>query len=223
MKIKFIHYLLAVLLFVIVQQADAQFVQDINGHPYQTKSYDDIQGTPYLSDQWGTGMVKMADGRTYKDVPLKYNQLEDELYFKDNKDQTLVFADPVNEFKINYVANNRPYEKVFKRGFKNIPNSSQSTFFEVLSDGTAELLKKTTKTLEETREYNAPVTKRFDDNEKYYLIVSGNVTPFKKDKKFILASLSNKQTEIESYMKSNNIDLKKDADLSKLMNYYNSL
>jgi len=223
MKIKFLYQLSALFLLVIVQQAKAQFVQDINGHPMQTKSYEGVQGSPYLSDQWAMGVVKMTDGRTYKDVPLKYDEVQDELYFQDKKAQTLAFVDHVNEFKINYVANNKPYEKVFRNGFKNIPGSSEASFFEVLSDGTAQLLKKTTKVQAETREYNAPVVKNFEENAKYYLIVSGKVIPFKKDKKFILENLPNKRTELEAYIKTNNINLKDDADLAKLISYYNSM
>ena len=195
----------------------------LNYQHTEDKKAVDVAGTPYLNDQWAMGVVKLADGRTYKDVPLKYDETQGELYFQDKKEQTLTFVDPVSEFKINYIANDRPKEETFKNGFKNIPGSSELSFFEVLSDGTAQLIKKTAKIQAETKEYNRPLIKSFQDDSKYYLIVSGKVLPFKRDKKFILASLCNKQAELERYMKNNNVDLKSDADLSKLITYYNSL
>jgi hypothetical protein len=211
------------LLIVSLQFANAQFVQDINGRPYRTKNYDDIQGTPFLNEEWAPGTVKLADGRTYKDVPLQYNEAEDVLYFQDKNNQTMIFVDQVKGFKIAYTANDKTYEKEFKNGFKNISGASESTFFEVLSDGTAQLLKRTSKAIAESREYNGPVTKRFDETVRYYAIVSGNITPLKKDKRSVLAILNNKQSALEKYIKERNLNLKNDDDLSKLFVYYNSI
>jgi hypothetical protein len=225
MKNKFLYSISVLLLFIIVKPACAQFVENINGVPIRTISgYTDVSGSPFLSDQWVKGMVKLVDGRTYKDVLLKYDQLKDELYFQDKKKDTLIFVDPVREFKVEYAANDEMHEKLFRNGYKNIPNSTENSFFEVLSDGTAQLLKRTTKSISESKEYNSTtVVKHFDENVKYYIIVSEKVIPVKRDKKSILAALTNKQPQLESFMRTNNINLKNDEDLSKLMAYYNSL
>ncbi|MDP9046924.1 MAG: hypothetical protein M3N14_02230 [Bacteroidota bacterium] len=186
--------------------------------------YTDVQGSPFLSDKWAKGMVKMADGRTFKEVRLKYDQVKDELYFQDKKNDTLIFVDPVKEFKIEYDYGDDLHEKLFRNGYKNIPNSTEGSFFEVLSDGTAQLLKRTTKSILESKEYNSTTTvKRFDTNAKYYIVISGTVLPIKKDKKSILTVLSNRRDQLENYMRTNNINLKSDEDLVKLMAYYNSL
>ncbi|MDB5122319.1 MAG: hypothetical protein JWP94_448 [Mucilaginibacter sp.] len=222
---KFLYSVSVLLIFITVECAHAQFAENINGVPMRTISgYTNVSGSPFLSDQWAKGMVKMADGRTFKDVLLKYDQLKDELYFQDKKKDTLIFVDPVREFKMEYGAGDELHEKLFRNGYKNIPNSTENSFFEVLSDGTAQLLKRTTKSISESKEYNSTtVVQRFDDNVKYYIIVSERVLPIKKDKKSILTALSNKQPQLESFMRTNNINLKNDEDLSKLMAYYNSL
>lgn len=225
MKPKFLYCLFILLLFIAAKSASAQFAENINGVPMREISgYTNVEGSAFLNDQWAKGMVKMADGRTFKDVLLKYDQVKDELYFKDKKGDTLIFVDPVREFKVEYASGDDAHEKLFRNGYKNIPNSTENSFFEVVSDGTAQLLKRTTKSIAESKEYNSTtVVKRFDENVKYYIIVSEKVIPIKRDKKSILAALTNKQPQLENFMRTNNINLKNDEDLVKLMAYYSSL
>src|SRR5471030_3173506 len=184
---------------------------------------EDVDGSPLLNDQWAPGVVILADGTTYKDIPLKYNEMQDVLYFKGNNDHAYVFSKPVHEFSMQYTVENKTQRKLFKNGFTNVPNTSESSFFEILGDGSAQLIKKDDKELTDVKAYNQPVTKRLDDDSKYYLIISGKVIPFKKNKKFILSNLPGKQTAVEAFIKTNNINVKKDDDLVKLFSYYNSI
>jgi hypothetical protein len=183
----------------------------------------DVDGSPFLNEDWASGAVKLKDGRTYRGLQLKYDEAKGILYFKDKNDQADVFIDPVNEFSIEYNVDNKTQRKFFKNGFKNIPHTSPSTFFEILGDGSAQLIKKEAKALVDVKPYNEPLTRRFGDDSKYFLIVSGKVIPFKRHKKFVLANLPNNQIEVEAYLKTDNINLKNDDDLIKLFNYYNSI
>jgi hypothetical protein len=49
------------------------------------------------------------------------------------------------------------------------------------------------------------------------------MTRWKKDKDFILAELSDKQTEVNQYILSNKLNLRNQEHLVKLLTYYNSL
>ncbi len=223
MKKQFLLCCLSLLLvFATIKKATAQYIKDINGRPIMTKAYSEIEGTVFLIDQWSKGKVKFADGRTFNDVLLKYNVLDDELSFQNNE-QTLAFVEPIREFELTYISENKSYKKLFRSGYKDIPGSDENSFFEVMSDGTVQLLKKTTKVIQETKQYNGPITKSFDESSKLYLIISGKPTQIKKDKKTILTLLGNKQPELESYIKANNLNIKDDADVAKLITYYNSI
>src|ERR1700749_3055127 len=161
-----------------------------------------IDGSPYFNNEWETGLVKLADGRTFKDMMLKYNVYKDVLYFQDGNGDTKIFSSPVSEFKITDVVDNIPHELDFKNGYKDIPGYNDQSFFEVLSEGTVQLLKKDHRFVIESTGIDLGTTsKKFNDKESYYLIISGKVSVIKKDKKTILALLSNKQTELESYIK----------------------
>jgi len=203
--------------------AKAQYLHDINGTPITRSRYQDVSGSPFLADGWSAGTVKFTNGVSYKDnLFLKYNVKDDELYFKGKNDEPLLFVDSVAEFAIKGPAGVIHH---YRNGFKPIDGYTNRSFFEVLADGTVELLKKTNKTILETKAYNSPTTERsFVEVNQYYLLRSGKAMPIRKrDNKSILSVLSDKQPALEKYIKDNNLNLKNDSDFSKLIIYYNSL
>jgi hypothetical protein len=206
--------------------SNAQLMQDRDGKPILAKDYTDVVGTPYLAPEWSTGIVKLINGQTYKDVALKYNLMEDEVYFKSEKgDEPLSFTDPVSEFTITYKDNEtgETHTNYYRKGFNGINRTTPNSYFEVLSDGTVQLLKKKTVGVVVSQEWNsATKVKNFKDETKYYLVKNGQATQVKKDKK-LLENFSDKKQQIENYASSNKINFKSDADLSKLVTYYNSL
>ncbi|RYE27278.1 MAG: hypothetical protein EOP45_01785 [Sphingobacteriaceae bacterium] len=205
----------------------AQFLSDqVTGRPITAKSYTDIQGSPYLNDNWSKGIVKLNNGETYKDnLYLKYNLLNDELYFKGKNDETLAFVNGVKEFTINTNDKDGTLQEThYKNGFKNIPGYTDNTNFEVLAEGTVTLIKKVSVFISETKEFNSAVTnKKFEQNSKYFILIGTTGKQIKNDKNSVLKILPDKQSEVESYIKKNNLKFKTDEDLSQTVKYYNSL
>ncbi|RYE27173.1 MAG: hypothetical protein EOP45_02050 [Sphingobacteriaceae bacterium] len=196
------------------------YIKDVQGVPIVVSKADDIKGSPYLNDNWVNASVKLNNGITYKEnMYVKYNQEKDELYFKGNNDETLSFVDAVKEFTIQ---NNEL--KYYKNGYKDIPGTSKNTFFEVLANGTLQLLKKTKVYIMENKDYGSAVTtKSYTKDIKYYIVSGDNAQQIKNDKKSLLNVLDDKKDQIEEYIKSNKSNLKSDVDLAKIVNYYNTL
>lgn len=213
--------------FFTLKTAEAQFLNDqVTGKPITTKSYTDVQGSPYLTDEWAKGIVKLKNGETYKDnLYLKYNLLDDELYFKGKSDETLAFVIGVKEFTINIINKDGILqENYYKNGFKNIPGYSENTNFEMLAEGAVTLIKKASIFISEIKEFNSAVTNnKFEQNYKYFILIENSVKQIRNEKNSILKVLSNKQSEIENYIKKSNLKFKTDTDLTQTVKYYNSL
>ena len=87
-----------------------------------------------------------------------------------------------------------------------------------------QLLRKTKKTISETKAYNSATTNQtIIEANTYYVTKSGQTTQIKKDKKSVLALLSDKTPQLEEFIKQNKLNLKQDGDLSKLIIYYNNI
>jgi hypothetical protein len=200
----------------------AQFLHDINGVPLTQKKYEDVTGTPFLYEEWSPGTVKFTNGKSYKEnLFLKYNAKDDELYFKNKNGDPLLFVDSVSEFVITPPIGIGHH---YRNGYKDVNGYSQNAFFEVVADGSVQLLKKTKKTILESKAYNSPTTeRRFVTVSQYYLIKSGKAVAVKPDKKSVLSTLNDKQPALEKFIKENNLNLRNDDELAKLVVYYNSI
>jgi len=205
-------------------QAAYFMVYDAKGQVTARNEYVDVTGSPYLSPDWVTGSFTLANGKSYSDMKIKYDLVKDMMYVKGGDDDLIRLLEPVKEFKLNVPVSGGMDVRFYKSGYSNIPNTTNSYFFEVLADGKTQLLKKATKIVQVNKEYNsATATKSFEDITKYYIYADGKGTLVKKDKKSILAALGSKQTELEAYIKENKLNLKSDVGFAKLIEYYNRL
>lgn len=200
--------------------AKAQYAEDFRTKTVLEKQYVDMKGSPYLNDDWSAGVVRMVSGTTFKDMSLKFDQVSGDLIFKNKEGKILGFADRVNEFRLT---DKDKVSHLFRSGYKAVDANSEKTFYEVLYDGGTVLLKDPKKNIVEHRSYNSSTTvKSIIETPAYYLQVNGQLVKIKKDKKSILSALGN-PAQLDKYIQDNKLNLKEDADLAKLMLYYDSI
>lgn len=201
----------------------AQAFNDVNHTKVKLTKYDGVDGTPFFMESWMKGDVKLANGSSFNNLLLKYNQEEDQIYYqnKDN-DEMFAFVDSIIEFSITYPQNNLSYTAHYRKGYKNVSNINADSFYEVLADGKTQLLKKTSKAIEEHKEYgSSTVIKKFVVNTKYYLYTGDNAVQIKLGNKPVLSLLN--KSEAEAYANKNNLNLKNESDVVKLLTYYNTI
>jgi hypothetical protein len=198
-----------------------QVLQDTNGRPIFAKQYIDVQGSPYFSDIWLQGSVRLSDGKFYENMALRYDLVGDQLIFKSLAGEPMNFVLEVNEFKLLSTA---AEELNFRNGFKPADEGTEKTFYQVLSDGETPLLKRTWKKVIEQKPYtSATIEKSFRQLESYYLVKQGTPVRIKKDRKAVLEILTDYHSQLDQFIKLNNLNLKNDPDLVSLITYYNSL
>jgi hypothetical protein len=199
--------------------AQAQFMYDINGRVVNEVQYTDVEGSPYLLDNWYTGSVKMTEGKVYDGIKMRYDAYKDELeYEKDGKFYRL--GPEIVEFSIP--SGDALYN--FRRGFPAAGNQTDRSFYQLLHDGTTKLLKRHEMKMREERAYNSATnTKRFDLNEKLYILKQGKMYPIKKnDKKALLKILSDERNLMEYAIKEQQLDFKTEDDIVKLLEEYDA-
>ena len=204
----------------ITSQALAQDIPytDINSIPLREKAYTKMEGSPYLNDQWIPGTVVFEDGKTTKNVNLKFDQVQGILVFKNDKNEEFAFVTQVKEFELPAIGK-------FRSGFPPTKGTNEKTFFKVLDDGKTKLLKAQKKAILETKAfYSGVVEKTVVEDIKYYILKPDkSLVPLKNDKKALLNELKDKETELKKYIGNQNFNFKNDEDLMNLFAYYNSL
>ncbi|SKB81517.1 hypothetical protein SAMN05660477_01278 [Soonwooa buanensis] len=178
-----------------------------------------IDGSPYTSSK---DFAKVIIANYSKDVqPLRYNAYEDEMEFSQNNET--FFANKEEGLKINFPDLKKTYVCLNYR----IDDKSKLGYLVLLQDGTKTKLYKREK-VELLKGEKSPNAYGKDANDYYakekdvYLIYSNNSyykIP-KNMKDFVSLPLDNKE-KISDFVKSNKINLSKEADLIKLVEFIN--
>lgn len=199
-------------------------LQDADGKQVDPSAYQDVNGSADYKMDWADGTMTRKSGKQYANVKLKYDAYNDQVLFQDSKGNALmpVFTD-VNGFTLKGISDNKT-DLVFANGFPAVDNQTPASYYVVLSNGKTKLLKHLSKTIKESQGLaDGTVTKSFSDEEAYYVLKNGAMTKIKNDEKDVLAALSDKSSQLTAYAKTNKLGFKKDEDLGKIFDYYNTL
>lgn len=184
--------------------------------------FDAIKDEAYANPNFVQGKIFQEESLIKDDVLMRYNAYADEIEIKKNaSDESYgaLIKDPsifVKMFRDIYVF--VPYEG----------NNEKGGYFNVLNDGkTYDLYKKTTAIFREPQKaetsYARDMPPSFPKTVTYYLVQNGTFLEMPSSKSKILKMMDRKKKEVKEYINQNNIDVDKEADLIKLVSYFDSI
>lgn len=213
------------LFFTSINCCIAQVYRGVNagagGTTVRAKSASsDIQGSFYLFDDWKPGKVEFSDGSEPQNKDIKFDLSENLLVVKGDNGAESTFVSPVSKF---FVQEDGKWLE-FRKGFTG-KDLNEGIFIQVIhSSPKASFYKKESKTVIESKGYNtATVSKKIETTSTYYLQQGSDkqLTLAKRDNKSLISLLN--KPEIETFLKANKLNLKRDEDLVKLFTFYDTL
>lgn len=174
----------------------------------------DIAGNPYLDRRFQKSYILKITGAEVKDLSLRYNLYTNNMEFKkDGKIMTL--AVPAEIERINMGG------KIFIYTRYMTSIDICAGFFQVLYDGSYQLLKKDRAILKMPQDNTNPAdSMRFEQTEPlYYLRYGKGIAHLAYSQKTLIKTLQPIQQNIVNYIKSNKINTKNEAKLIDLMNF----
>lgn len=213
--------LLVIIAFGAFSQSSGFISDNVTGNPYRPASRPDVVGSPLLFSDWMPGVIYLKDGHKADKFPLNFDLFNNEVLFQ-HQGNSLVVVDAVKEVVIFPYGANANVSYVFRNGFLPVEKNNESTFYQVLQDGTTTLLKLTKKIITEKAEYNQPVVKSFESSETYY-VVKANKAPQKisKSKKALLEALADSSGKLASWIEKNGYKCKSDEELVAVVKAFN--
>lgn len=184
--------------------------------------FDAIKGEAYANVNFVPGKIFQEEQLIKDNVPMRYNAYADEIEIKKNsyeESYSALMKDPTI------------FVKIFKDIYVFVPfegSNAKGGYFNVLSEGkTYDLYKKTSAIYREPQKartnYERDSPPSFVKTVKYYLVQDGTFMEMPSSKSKVLKMMSAKKDEIKTYIKQNNIDSDKEADLIRLVSYFDSL
>lgn len=184
--------------------------------------FDAIKDEAYANPTFIPGTIYQEDHAIKTGVPMRYNAYADEIEIKKDaasENYSALVKDPEIFVKMGLgIYLFVPYEGSVEKG----------GYFNVLTDGkTYDLYKKTTALYTEPKQaktnYDRASPPSFTKIVTYYLVQNGTFLEMPKGKNKILKMMDKNKNEIRSYIKENHLDIDKEADLVKLISYFDSL
>ncbi|RLD36152.1 MAG: hypothetical protein DRI73_01200 [Bacteroidetes bacterium] len=199
---------------------DLTYFTNRNMNDYKVKNnYNDIEGSPFLFDDFKKGEALLKNGNLFKGE-FRYDKYADQVEFK-VKQGIFWIAYPAH---IEYLKIDTT-QLIFIQ--KNAEQPDKGSYYIVLVSGKIQLLLKESVLLqsaEDPKPYVDAQPAKFVNRKNLYYLLDERNTPIRiSGKKVITNELSDKSPEISRFIKSNKISYKKEKDLIHLINYYNSL
>jgi len=173
-----------------------------------------VIGDTYLSTEWKRSVILLYDkNKLIEGFPARYDIKADELDVKGASGVKVLEGRKVKSFMWMDSSRTDPYYFVNAKEFK-VDGVPLIGFYEVLVDGNAPLFKKMNITIKKA-DYNVTLAMGSRDdkilkNPAYYLADGNTAYEIPNSKKKFLQLLKSKADEVESYMESNGLSLKKE-------------
>lgn len=185
----------------------------------ENANYSNIEGSPFLHQDFVLGDIVKNDSIRYENIPLRYNIYTDKMEFLNNRKQIMEIdnAEPIYTFSVGK-------HSFIIHDYLNYGEKTRG-ILELLVKGQIQLYKKYNvvyKPAEKAIGYKDPEPRRFIRKDDEYLIAAKNQLPEPVgNKKSLLNKLKQFKPDIEKYAKENRLKPKKEADLIKLVRYCN--
>lgn len=182
----------------------------------------DIEGSPYLNDEFIKGTVYTTSQTKYVDVLLRYNIFSEQIEFKsdDGPVQALVAPETVEmielgNYKIVYV----PYALARK--------IRRSFFMQIENGDKAVLLSRPQVFFEDAKKpaayQDAEPPKFIRKSDEYYIRIGKEAAVLISNKKDLEEVFPDHKNKVDSFIKKNKVKPNKPERMVKLVRYYNSL
>lgn len=199
-------------------------ISDYNGRPFKSY-YEGVQGSPFMFDDWKLADIILSRGKKFEKIKARVDLCSQEAHFITRNNVEIVTPYGLVTEIVLFDSSTAGMDTFrLKTGFPAIDNQNENNFYELLSDGRAQLVKSIRKKIvEKKNDVSGQVEREFDSYEDYYFFNNGVLKKIKRDKASVLDLLNDQKVKMEEFIKSNNINLKRADGLIRLFDYYNSL
>ena len=187
-----------------------------------------IIGDTYLETQWNAASILLYDkDKLIEGFPVRYDIYLNELEIKARNGIKVLKGEKVKSFVWMDSLTNSPVYFVNAKEFQNADNVTLTGFFQVLTDGSLPLFKKTKVDVKKAH-YNVQLNVgSLDDKilkkDELYVGKGHQVIEVPSSKKKLLPLFGDKSEDIEKFIKENALTTSKEYHLTSIFKYYNSL
>ncbi len=203
-------------------------LQDLNGSPLRVGNAKSVEGNPFFKSSFCEANLITSEGNKYANVRTKLNlQNNIVIYTKTELDEN-EFTPTVQIKQIQFIGcSDSKGVAIFQSGFPPIGKQDESVFYQVLDSGKTKLLKyyQIDETQNAVNGLNPGAPSILLLKVEFYFVFDSlkGMKKITKSNDDVLNYFSDKKSLIETFIATNKLKCKREEDLIKVFNYYNSL
>jgi hypothetical protein len=200
-----------------------KYVNSVGGTPFLTAKFSKlVEGSPFFNEQMMHGAIILSGGKEYRNILVRLNLLESQVYYIDEKQIEMIASTPISEVVLWDTINNDHHRFVFS-DYIETTDKAEKGFYELLQAGKAELYKQHKKKMLESKPYgSATVEQSIKTELRYFVLISGKWVRIKKIKE-LTDLLTDKKNEIQKFVEDKKLTKDNEANFEAIVAYYNTL
>ncbi|WP_132065781.1 hypothetical protein [Aquimarina spinulae] len=201
------------------------FTPLLYAHKYFKDNKNKTLGTPYENAKFELGeIIHNNSKQKIRKLFLRYNVFNDQIEVSKTLKSSEILGLTKNKSVYVRIKNREYHYKEYK--YRN--NKTKNGYLIKLTSNTKiSLYKLLKKKYIDTKIAKTPMNKdipaKFTDQHAYYLEIDEKLFPVSSSKKKTVSIFPNNQKEVKDFIGKENLSLKKEKDLIKLVNFYNTL
>ncbi len=201
------------------------FFQAVNGAPVVTNIYYKVvEGSAYFNPEWMKGSAALAKEKEYRNLWLKLDLLANQLHFRDDKGNEMICSTPLTRLTLgDSLHGGKVYHFAYSAFIPELFSLKPEAWMEVLAEGRASLYSQHKKIISEIRPYGSATMEQHIMTSDINYLVYNNQSIRVKRLSDIVSVLSDKKAELQQWIKNNNVEDRNPADMSRLVQAYNSM
>lgn len=182
----------------------------------------EVDGSPLMFSEWKRGEVTLKNGERYPIEKMNLDASRDQFVYLVN-DSLFELSDNIREVRI--FEENHKSDPASDMVFRTDINPNAANFVQVLTTGKVTIFCEYSKKPEGENYSNGIVNnmRKYVLHSDYYSIADNNAVPIKFSSSTLDELVSDKKDEVNNFIKTNNLKLKKEPDFLKAITYYNSI
>ncbi|MCW3109587.1 MAG: hypothetical protein JWQ09_4093 [Segetibacter sp.] len=204
--------------YIVTLKNEDGYLKNADGSLIQKTTTFIEEGSSSLPQKNCLVVLKTRDGKAYNNVNGRID-LQTGGFIFTVKEQDFICALQVDQITFDS-CDAALSGAIFKTGYPPVDKQNDKSLYQVLSQGKATLLKHYAVTWQDITLFNTTNTTRvYKQMEQYYLYLNGKMFRLEKNKDNLPGLLGSSK----DYISKNKLNLKKEEDAAKLIDYYNSL
>ncbi len=197
-------------------------IDDLVVKPIRLPALQEIGGSPFMTVDYQTGTVTVAENKTVGNIPVKFNIFSNAIMIqKDGQDLRLESFEVVS---YDATENNGTIKHVmFKQGYPEIDNHTDKSIYQVLSMGTkVHLLKFLSQKVEDVPTLGDYSRREIVTTQQLYIYTpGGEIKKIKASKQSLVEALPALSAKIDEVVAANKLNLKSESDIAELVEALN--